>query len=134
MPRFRGSTTPSGRLPARISAAMRGLGIGSFSPGICRSGRVNQDDYVVNVTAVMYREGMKTITITIPDELDAEAAAEAKRLGISKSELIRRGLTTLLPDRDLEAVAGDPWRRLAGFASGVAVAEPGEIDRVVYDS
>ena len=82
----------------------------------------------------MYREGMKTITITIPDELDAEAAAEAKRLGISKSELIRRGLTTLLPDHDLEAVAGDPWRRLAGFASDVAVAEPGEIDRVVYDS
>ena len=81
----------------------------------------------------MYLEGLKTITITIPDELDAEAAAEAKRLGISKSELIRRGLTTLLPDHDLET-AGDPWRRLAGFASEVAVAEPGEIDHVIYDS
>ncbi len=92
-----------------------------------------QDDYVVDVTAVMYRSGMKAITITIPDELDAEAAAEAKRLGISKSELIRRGLTTLLPDHDLET-AGDPWRRLAGFASEVAISEPGEIDRVVYDS
>jgi hypothetical protein len=76
---------------------------------------------------------VKTITITIPDDLDAEAAAEAKRLGISKSELIRRGLMTLLPDRDLEPEV-DPWRRLAGFASTDATAEPGEIDRVVYDS
>jgi Arc/MetJ-type ribon-helix-helix transcriptional regulator len=76
---------------------------------------------------------MKTITITIPDELDAEAAAEAKRLGISKSELIRRGLTALLPDHDLETEE-DPWRRLAGFASERATAEPGEIDRVVYES
>jgi Arc/MetJ-type ribon-helix-helix transcriptional regulator len=81
----------------------------------------------------MYYDGMKTITITIPDELDAEAAAEAKRLGISKSELIRRGLNALLPDHGIEA-EGDPWRRLAGFASGDITAEPGEIDQVVYDS
>lgn len=90
-------------------------------------------DYVVNVTAVMYRESMKTITITIPDELDAEAAAEAKRLGISKSELIRRGVTALLPERGSDTKE-DPWRRLAGFASEETTAEAGEIDRVVYDS
>ena len=76
---------------------------------------------------------MKTITITIPDELDAEAAAEARRLGISKSELIRRGLTALLPADGIET-EGDPWRRLAGFASTDAAAEPGEIDEVVYDA
>jgi Arc/MetJ-type ribon-helix-helix transcriptional regulator len=76
---------------------------------------------------------MKTITITIPDELDAEAAAEAKRLGISKSELIRRGLNALLPDHGSEAKR-DPWRELAGFAAGDTTTEPGEIDRVVYDS
>ncbi len=81
----------------------------------------------------MYVGDMKTITITIPDELDAEAAAEAKRLGISKSELIRRGLNALLPDHGIEA-EGDPWRGLAGFASGDTTAEPDEIDRVVYDS
>ena len=81
----------------------------------------------------MYDGGMKTITITIPNELDAEAAAEAKRLGISKSELIRRGLNALLPDHAIEA-EGDAWRGLAGFASGDKTAEPGEIDRVVYDS
>ncbi len=81
----------------------------------------------------MYRGDMKTITITIPDELDAEAAAEAKRLGISKSELIRRGLNALLPDHHIEPEA-DPWRELAGFASGDTTAEAGEIDRVVYDT
>lgn len=96
-------------------------------------GAAGSGDYVVNVTAVMYHRDMKTITITIPEELDTAAAAEAKRLGISKSELIRRGLTALLPDHSVEAKA-NPWRRLAGFASEDATAEPGEIDQVVYDS
>lgn len=81
----------------------------------------------------MYDDHMKTITITIPDELDAQAAAEAKRRGISKSELIRCGLATLLPDQDTQP-AEDPWHELAGFANKEATAEPGEIDRVVYDS
>lgn len=63
----------------------------------------------------MYGDAMKTITITIPDELDARAAAEAKRQGVSKSELIRRGLTTLLPNQDTQP-AEDPWHQLAGFA------------------
>jgi hypothetical protein len=81
----------------------------------------------------MYPDYMKTITITITEELDAEAAAAAKRLGISKSELIRRGLAALLPPRDLDA-EGDPWRRLAGLAWADAAAGPGDIDRVVYDS
>ena len=76
---------------------------------------------------------MKTITITIPEELDAEAAAEAKRLGISKSELIRRGLTALLPDRDV-GTEGDAWHRLAGFASEGLGTTPGEIDDIVYGS
>lgn len=76
---------------------------------------------------------VKTITITIPEELDAEAAAEAKRRGISKSELIRRGLITLLPTQD-NVAADNPWRRLAGFAGPELTTEPDEIDRVVYDS
>lgn len=81
----------------------------------------------------MYNVAMKTITITIPDELDAEAAAEAKRRGISKSELIRRGLATLLPHQDTQPT-DDLWHQLAGFASEELTTEPGEIDRVVYDS
>ncbi len=81
----------------------------------------------------MYDAPMKTITITIPDELDAEAAAEAKRRGISKSELIRRGLATVLPNLDTQ-LADDPWHQLAGFGGEEITAEPGEIDQVVYDS
>jgi hypothetical protein len=81
----------------------------------------------------MYGDAMKTITITIPDELDARAAAEAKRQGISKSELIRRGLTTLIPHQDTQP-AEDPWHELAGFAGEELTAEPGEIDRVVHES
>ncbi len=45
----------------------------------------------------MYVGFMKAVTITMPEELDAEAAAEARRLGISKSEMIRRGLAAVLP-------------------------------------
>jgi hypothetical protein len=74
----------------------------------------------------MFFDVMKTITI--PDELDAEAAAEAKRLSISTSELTRRGLTAPLPDRGGDA-EGDPWRRLAGFASGRARLSPARSTR-----
>jgi Arc/MetJ-type ribon-helix-helix transcriptional regulator len=81
----------------------------------------------------MYTDAMKTITITIPEELDAEAAAEARRQGISKSELIRRGLTTLLPNHDTPP-AEDLWHQLAGFAGEELTVEPGEIDRLVYES
>jgi len=80
----------------------------------------------------MYDSGVKAITITIPEDLDAEAAAEAKRLGISKSELIRRGLAAVLPEREIEP-DDDPWRRLAGFARPGLSADPGDIDRVVYE-
>lgn len=105
------------------------------TPGLAEPALLNAlaTNYVGNATVAMYNVAMKTITITIPDELDADAAAEAKRRGISKSELIRRGLATLLPHQDAHP-ADDPWHQLAGFAGGELTAEPGEIDRVVYDS
>ena len=81
----------------------------------------------------MYDGTMKTITITIPDELDDEAAAEAKRQGISKSELIRRGLAAVLPPSTNQAV-DDPWHQYAGFATDGLTVEPDEIDRIVYES
>jgi hypothetical protein len=79
----------------------------------------------------MYALVMKAITITIPEELDAEAAAEAKRLGISKSELIRRGLAAVLSGEPAPP-GGDPWRSMAGFGSEGSSAGPGDVDRVVY--
>lgn len=74
---------------------------------------------------------MKTITITITEQLDRRAAAEARRRGISKSELIREGLGAVLgPDRGDNG--DDLWRSLAGFgAPGLSVG-PGEIDDSVY--
>jgi hypothetical protein len=76
---------------------------------------------------------VKSITITIPEELDAAAAAEARRRGMSKSELIRHGLSLVLPD-DRTGKERDPWLELAGFGGDTVVAAPGDIDDVVYGS
>ena len=79
----------------------------------------------------MYASAMKTVTITMPEELDAQAAAEARRQGISKSELIRRGLAAVLPAGSPEP-SRDPWRDMAGFGGKGLSVDPGEIDAVVY--
>ena len=66
---------------------------------------------------------VKAITITIPEALDERAVAEARRRGISKSELIRQGLDAVLPspvaDHDTEV-----WRSLAGFGSDALSVAP----------
>lgn len=74
---------------------------------------------------------MKTITITITEELDAAAAAEAERLGLSKSALIRDALTAILPQPPPNG-ARDPWVELAGFGSPRLAVAVGEIDDTVY--
>lgn len=74
---------------------------------------------------------MKTVTITIPEDLNERAAAEARKRGISKSELIRHGLDAVLPE-SVEPSEPDQWLALAGFGSGDVVVGPGEIDDVVY--
>ena len=75
--------------------------------------------------------GVKAITITIPEALDERAAAEARRQGISKSELIRRGLDAVLPSLRTDDDA-DVWRSLAGFGSDALTVARGEIDDVIY--
>jgi hypothetical protein len=79
----------------------------------------------------MYPADVKAITITISEDLDARAAAEIRRLGISKSALIRLGLAAVLPVAG-EASSADLWRDLAGFGGAGLGAAPGEIDEVVY--
>ena len=75
---------------------------------------------------------MKTITITITEELDRRAAAEARRRGISKSELIRNGLGAVLGPPATED-GEDLWQSLAGFGAQGLSADPGEIDDTVYE-
>ena len=79
----------------------------------------------------MYDLPMKAVTITMPEELNAQAAAEARRLGISKSELIRRGLAAVLPAVESEQ-SKDLWYELAGFGPPGVSIEPDEIDDIVY--
>ena len=82
---------------------------------------------------------MKTISITIPIDLDHRAAEEARRRGISKSELIRQGLAEVLPERepspmpeiDSSMSTAEVLRRFGGFGSPDVTAGD-DIDAVIY--
>jgi hypothetical protein len=76
---------------------------------------------------------MKTITITITEELDAAAAAEARRRGLSKSELIRLSLSSVLTEKPAQQ-GSNLWLELAGFGNPDLTVDEGEIDETVYGS
>lgn len=61
-----------------------------------------------------------------PNEMRA-ARAEAKRLGISLAELLRRSLRTLLP-----AESSKPWMRYAGMIESGDTMSSQRIDDVIY--
>jgi hypothetical protein len=65
------------------------------------------------------------ISLTL-DEMRA-ARAEAKRLGISLAELLRRSLRTLLPVN-----ASRPWMRYAGMIESGDPRSSQRIDDVIY--
>lgn len=65
--------------------------------------------------------------ISLPEEEYAAAKAEAKRLGISLAELLRRSLRTMLP------ISGDPqWMRYAGMIESGDPESSRHIDEIVY--
>jgi len=65
------------------------------------------------------------ISLTV-DEMRA-ARAEAKRLGISLAELLRRSLRPLLPSD-----SSKPWMRYAGMVESGDAASSQRIDDVIY--
>lgn len=65
--------------------------------------------------------------VSLSEEEYTAAKAEAKRLGISLAELLRRSLRTLLP-----ADESKPWMRYAGMVETGDRESSQRIDEVVY--
>ena len=69
---------------------------------------------------------LRTQISLTPEEMHS-ARAEAKRLGISLAELLRRSLRTLLP-----VERSKPWMRYAGMIESSDPSASQRIDDVVY--
>jgi hypothetical protein len=65
--------------------------------------------------------------VSLTEEEYAAAKAEAKRLGISLAELLRRSLRSLLPVDESR-----PWMRYAGMVESGDPQSSRRIDEVVY--
>ncbi|MBA3396731.1 MAG: CopG family transcriptional regulator [Deltaproteobacteria bacterium] len=65
--------------------------------------------------------------ISLSAEEMRAARDEAKRLGISLAELLRRSLRTLLPSN-----SSRPWMRYAGMIESGDAASSQRIDDVIY--
>lgn len=70
---------------------------------------------------------MERTQISLTAEEMRAARAEAKRLGISLAELLRRSLRTLLP-----ADPAKPWMRYAGMIESGDASSSRTIDDVIY--
>jgi predicted transcriptional regulator len=95
--------------------------------GVIRLGRLLYTHPRVNG---VYHRLVRRINIHLDDELDAELAAEAARLGQSKAELIRRAAREWL-DRNTSVAAEDAWEAFTG--SGTAnLPEYRHLDELIY--
>lgn len=65
--------------------------------------------------------------VSLSEEEYAAAKAEAKRLGISLAELLRRSLRSLLPVDETK-----PWMRYAGMVESGDPQSSQKIDEIVY--
>lgn len=78
----------------------------------------------------MYHRLVRRINIHLDEELDAELAAEAARLGKSKAELLRQAAREWL-DRRTELEPEDPWAAFTGAGTAVLPAY-GHLDDLIY--
>lgn len=65
--------------------------------------------------------------ISLTEQEYREAKREAKRLGVSLAELLRRSLRWMLP-----ADASKPWMRYAGMVESGDPRSSARIDEVIY--
>lgn len=70
---------------------------------------------------------MERTQISLSAEEMRAARAEAKRLGISLAELLRRSLRALLP-----ATGSEPWMRYAGMIESGDRSSSQHIDDLIY--
>lgn len=65
--------------------------------------------------------------ISLSEDEYRDAKREAKRLGVSLAELLRRSLRWMLP-----ADSGKPWMRYAGMVESGDPRSSSRIDEVIY--
>jgi hypothetical protein len=65
--------------------------------------------------------------ISLGEDEYREAKREAKRLGVSLAELLRRSLRSMLP-----ADSSQPWMRYAGMVESGDPQSSSQIDEVIY--
>lgn len=65
--------------------------------------------------------------ISLGEDEYREAKREAKRLGVSLAELLRRSLRSMLP-----ADSSQPWMRYAGMVESGDPQSNSRIDEVIY--
>ncbi len=95
-------------------------------PAVNRLGRLPTHPWIEGV----YHRIVRRINIHLDEELDAELAAEAARLGQSKAELLRQAAREWL-DRRAGSEDDDPWAAFTGAGTAV-IPEHRHLDDLIY--